>query len=161
MRVFVAICLLLLVAAPVMALTSIVVSDEGVGLMFGTFFNGSPAGQNLVLHLYCSNYTPVHGMTVSAWTECSGGGYAAKTLTNGSWTIQANQPPDALYNTTETFTFTGPLTTNTTIYGYVVTNAAGTTTLWAQMLDSAFTPANNGDSLTIPTMLQGSYGTPQ
>lgn len=57
----------------------------------------------------------------------------------------------------QTYTFTGPLTGNTTIKGYQVLN--GTTMLFGELITN-FTPANNGDTLTITPSFQLGNGTP-
>jgi hypothetical protein len=85
----------------------------------------------------------------------------AKTLTNGSWTVSnAAGIAQAVY-AAQTFTFTGPLTTNLTIYGYFVVDNNGTGNLvWAQLLDVPVQPNQNTDALTITPTYQRSYGTP-
>lgn len=141
---------------------AMVVSDLGCDVFLNTFFVAT-AVQNTLLKLFVTNVTPDPngGDTVGLYTEAAGGDYAAKTLTRGAgWTITvANDPSDAIY-TQQTFTFTGALTTNPTIYGYYVTNAAGTVLLWAEKLAAPFTPANNGDKLLITPKIQMSFGTP-
>lgn len=137
----------------------LVLTDLGADEILKTFFNNArPAGgNNLTLRLFCNDVTPAQ--TGISYNEATGGGYAAKTLTNGSWTVAtANDPSDAVY-AEQTFTFTGALTTNTTVYGYYVTDA-GNTVLWAERLTAAFTPANNGDNIKITPKFQLSSGTP-
>ncbi len=139
---------------------SMVMSDLGCDLLLDTFFVGT-AVQNTVLKLFVTEVTPGKHSVVGDFTEAVGGGYAAITLTRGAgWTITvADDPSDAIY-TQQTFTFTGALTTNTKIYGYYVTNAAGTILLWAEALAVYFQPANNGDKLLITPKIQVSFGTP-
>ena len=138
---------------------ALVLTDLGADEILKTYFNNTrPAGgNNLTLRLFCNDVTPAQ--TGISYTEATGGGYAAKTLTNGSWTVAtANDPSDAVY-AEQTFTFTGALTTNTTVYGYYVTDADNTV-LWAETLTAAFTPANNGDNIKITPKFQLSSGTP-
>lgn len=141
---------------------ALVLADLGADVILGTFFVAT-AVQNTLLKLYCNNRTPDAngGDVVGDYTVAVGGGYADITLTRGAgWTLTtADDPSDVIY-TQQTFTFTGPLTTNTVIYGYYVTNAAGTVLLWAEKLPQSFTPYNNGDQLLITPKLQLSYGTP-
>lgn len=142
------------------AFAALTLVDEGADVLLGTFFNGSPAGQNLKLKLYCTDTTIADTNTNSSYTECSGGGYAAITLTNGSWTLTVgNDPSDVVY-AEQTFTFTGTLTTNGTVYGYYVTNNAGTTAIWAEKFTTSFTPTTNGDNIKITPKFQLSKGTP-
>jgi hypothetical protein len=113
--------------------------------------------------LYVTDVTPNAGGAdaIGDYTIAVGGGYADKTLTRGSgWTLTAADDPSDVIYTQQTFTFTGPLTTNGTIYGYVVTNAAGTVLLWAEKLAQSFTPYNNGDQVLITPKFQLSKGTP-
>lgn len=139
-----------------MALT---LADVGADAILGTFFNGSPVLGNLTLRLFVDDQALADTLVAGDLVEADGGGYAAKTLTHGSWTLTTgNDPSDVVYAAQE-FTFTGALTTNPTIYGYYVTNAAGTL-LWAERLAAAFTPAANGDKLTVTPKFQLSKGTP-
>lgn len=152
--------LAVLIALPLQAQAAMVLSDVGADNILAAYFNNSPAPGNLLLKLYCTNVSPADTDTVSSYTACTGGGYADKTLTNGSWTITTgDDPSDAVY-AEQTYTFTGALTTNGTIYGYFVTNAAGTVLIWAELFSSTFTPANNGDNVKVTPKFQLSKGTP-
>lgn len=135
--------------------------DIGADEFLKVYFNDDrpTGGNNLTLKLFCLDVTPADTNTAGTYTECAGGGYAAKTLTNGSWVVTTgNDPSDATY-AEQTFTFTGALTTNTTIFGYFVIDADGTL-IWAEKLGSTFTPANNGDNVKITPKFQLSKGTP-
>lgn len=137
----------------------LVLTDLGADEILKTYFNNvRPAGgNNLALRLFVNNVTPAQ--TGVSYTEATGGGYAAKTITNGSWAITpGNDPSDAVYGQ-QVFTFTGALTTNTTVYGYYVTDADGTV-LWAELLTAPFTPANDGDHVDITPKFQMSSGVP-
>jgi hypothetical protein len=136
-------------------------ADVGADCLLKIIFNNTRAsgGNNLTLKLFVNNVTPGDTDTASTYTVAVGGGYADKTLNMGSWTITpANDPSDAVY-AEQTWTFTGALTTNTTIYGYYVVDADGILQ-WAERLASSFTPANNGDQLKITPKFQMSKGTP-
>ena len=100
------------------------------------------------LVLYVNNVTPAKsgtGSLTSDYTMAAGGGYAPITLSPGSWVLSGSNPTVAAYPI-QTFTFTGPLTGNATIYGVAVKNGAGNI-LCAQLVASPFTPAVNGDTL--------------
>lgn len=140
---------------------ALVLADIGADEFLKVYFNDDrPAGgNNLTLKLFATNVTPADTDTAATYTEANGGGYAAKTLTNGSWTVTTgNDPSDAVY-AEQTFTFTGPLTTNTTVYGYYVVDADNTL-VWAEKFATSFTPANNGDQLKLTPKFQLSKGTP-
>lgn len=137
----------------------LVLTDVGADEILKTYFNNTrPAGgNNLTLRLFVNDVTPEQAGTT--YTQAAGGGYAAKALTNGSWTVNpASDPSEATY-AQQVFTFTGALTTNTTIYGYYVTDADNTV-LWGERLIAPFTPANNGDHLDITPKFQMSSGAP-
>lgn len=141
-----------------MALT---LADVGADCFLKTYFNNTrPAGgNNFTLKLFVSNTTPADTDTAGTYTEAAGGGYAAKTLTNGSFTITVgNDPSDAVY-AIQTWTFTGALTTNPTIYGYYVVDSDGVLQ-WAERLGASFTPATSGDQLSVTPKFQLSKGTP-
>jgi hypothetical protein len=132
-------------------------ADEGLDIMIPAYV----AANDIKIKLFCNNHTPVRGDGVAQYTEAVGGGYALKTLTANTHSVDTGATPHDISWTPQTFTFTGPLTTNGTVYGYFITNSAGTKLLWAQLLDAPFTPINNGDNLPInPCKLQYSGGTP-
>lgn len=138
---------------------ALVLLDVGADEILRTYFNNyRPAGgNNLTLRLFVNDVVP--GQSGIAYTEAAGGGYAARTLTCGLWVVNpANDPSDAVYPS-QTFLFTGPLSTNPTIYGYYVTNADGTV-IYAERFDTAFTPLSNGDSRSVIPTFQLSSGTP-
>jgi len=141
---------------------ALVMADLGIDVLLGTFFVAT-AVQNTALKLYIDNQTPDAngGDALADYTECLvEAGYDEIELARGTWVLTpANDPTDVVYPQ-QTFTFTGPLTDAASIYGYFVTNAAGTVLLWAEKLAAPFTPANNGDKLLITPKLQASFGTP-
>ncbi len=140
---------------------ALVLADIGADAILEAYFNKAfPAGgDDLTLKLFVIEVTPADSDTIASYTEAVGGGYAAKTLTNGSWTITStNDPSDAVY-AEQVFTFTGPLTTNGTIYGYWVEDADGVL-IFAEKFSSSFTPVTNGDHLDFTPVIQLSKGTP-
>lgn len=106
---------------------------------------GTP--ENLVYRLFATNVTPAETDTAASYTEAAGGGYAAITMTGASWTVTAGAPSTAAY-AQQTYTFTGVLTTNATIYGYFVTQATSGILVLAETFTS-FTPAANGDNIKL------------
>jgi hypothetical protein len=140
---------------------ALVLADVGADHMLEAVFNNAwpTAGKDLTIKLFTNNYTPLDTSDVDDFTEAAGGDYAAKTLSNGSWTVApANDPSDAVY-AEQTWTFTGALDGGATIYGYYVIDADGT--YWfGEKLGATFTPANNGDQLKVTPKFQMSKGTP-
>ena len=142
---------------------ALVVADVGADQILKAYFNNTwPANKSLKMRLFATNVTPVQTSVLGSFTEAAGGGYAAITLANGSWTVTpANDPSDAVY-AEQTFTFTGALTTNPTVYGYYIEDNDGSTgvLVWAELLPVPYTPATNGDTLKITPKFQASSGTP-
>lgn len=103
--------------------------------------------ENLVYRLFATNVTPAETDTAASYTEAAGGGYASKTLTGASWTVVGGAPSVASY-AAQTWTFTGALTTNTTVYGYYVTLATSGTLVLAETFTN-FTPAASGDNIVL------------
>lgn len=140
---------------------AIVLADVGADVILKAFFNNDwPAGgKNLTLKLYTNNYTPLDTSVAGDFTEASGGGYAAKTLSNASWVVTTgNDPSDAVY-AEQTWTFTGLLAGSATVYGYFIVDADGILLL-GEKFDYSFTPAKNGDQLRLTPKAQLSKGTP-
>lgn len=144
-----------------------VVPDVGADLMLKAFYNNSRPANSLTLtsandfqlRLYCNNYTPIQTSVAADFTQAAGGGYAAKTLSNGSFTVTVgNDPSDAVY-AIQTWTFTGALTTNTTVYGYYLVDSDGVL-VTAELLAASYTPTTNGDTLSVTFKMQASSGTP-
>lgn len=103
--------------------------------------------ENLVYRLFATNVTPAETDTAASYTEAAGGGYSAITMTGASWTVTGGAPSTAAY-AQQTYTFTGALTTNTTISGYYVTQASSGVLVLAETFTS-FTPAANGDNIKL------------
>ena len=140
---------------------ALVLADVGADIILKAYFNNAWAtgGKDLTFKLFTNDYTPVQTSVAGSFTCATGGGYVDKTTTNGSWTVTvANDPSDAVYAQL-TWTFTGPLTTNPTIYGYYVLDADGVL-LYGERAGSSFTPANNGDTYKVTPKFQMSSGTP-
>lgn len=138
------------------AFMALVVPDVGEVRLLGMAL-GTLAQEDQTLKLFVTNVTPAEGDTAGTYTEATGGGYAAKTLTAANWP----DPTTAAGTTSssyaeQTYTFTGALTTNPTIYGYFVVGATSTVLLWAELAGATFTPANNGDTYKVTPRLESS-----
>lgn len=104
------------------------------------------APENITIKLYSNNKTPGHTDTVSDYTEVSGGGYAAVTLTSSNWSVSAGDPSQAQYPQI-TFAFTGSAGS---VYGYYAVGATSGKLLWAdQFPNSPINIANNGDQIKV------------
>jgi len=122
------------------------VTQVGEALALKAFLNHT-AGQDQKLDLFATNVTPAETDTHTAFTAAVGGGYAQKTMTGSSWSVAGPSPTGASY-AQQTWTFTGGLTTNATIYGYFVTQTTSGILMWAEATTN-FTPANNGDQYLL------------
>lgn len=126
---------------------TLLVPNAAEVLALKAFLNNT-AGQDQTLKLFATNVTPAETDTAASYTEAAGGGYASKSLTGASsWTFTSGAPSDATASQ-QTWTFTGALTTNPTVYGYFLVQASSGTILWAEAFTS-FTPANNGDQILL------------
>lgn len=138
-----------------------VLTDIGADAILNAYFNNTwcSGTKNLTLKLFTNDKTPADTDVYTDYTVATGGGYADKTLTNGSWTVTTgNDPSDAVY-AEQSFTFSGPLTTNLTIYGcYILNN--DNVLIGAERFDAAYTPMRSGDILKITVTIQLSKGTP-
>lgn len=103
--------------------------------------------RDLIYRLFATNVTPAETDVAGTYTEAAGGGYGSKTLTGANWTITNGAPTEAAY-AQQTWTFTGALTTNPTVYGYYVTRVTDADLVLAETFTS-FTPVNNGDQILL------------
>jgi hypothetical protein len=102
----------------------------------------------LVLKLYSNNYDGVEASIAANFTEVSGGGYAAKSLTRAGWgAAVAGDPSYILYGTAQVFGFTGAVAA---VVGYFLVGATSGNLYWSERLyvgaGQAFA---NGDSLSV------------
>lgn len=106
----------------------------------------SSLGNNTTkLRLFTNNITPAKTDVASTYTECTASGYAAISLSGGTWTY-TTQGNEADY-ATQTFT----LTSSATVYGYYVTDSAGTTLLFSELFSNGpyNIPANGSIAITL------------
>lgn len=126
---------------------ALLVPNSGEVIALSYLVNKVATPENLVYCLFATNITPAETDTTGTYTEAAGGGYASKTLTGASWTVTGGNPSTAAY-AAQTYTFTGALTTNGTIYGYFVKRATTGDLVLAELF-TAFTPAANGDNIIL------------
>jgi hypothetical protein len=103
------------------------VSDDGIKNFLTDLIAGATFGA-LRVRLFSNNYTPDNAMVIGSFTECTFAGYAA--VAPAGWTV----PVVAAHLATSqanpvTFTITAG-TQN--VYGYYVTNVAGTVVYFAE-----------------------------
>lgn len=127
-------------------MANLVVPDEGEVVALAAWL-GKTAPAAYTLRLFSNNHTPVHGDTNASYTEVTGGGYAAFLLTAANWVITAGSPSTAAY-ALHNFVFTGAIGGSGTVYGYYITDANNKVAV-AQLLNTPFTPAVNGDMVIV------------
>jgi hypothetical protein len=124
---------------------SLLVPNQGEQLILEAAV-GKVAGQNLVMRLFTNNYTPVEGSVESNFTEASGNGYGAITLTAASWSFAGGDPSTLSY-AEQTFSFTGALGN---VYGYYFTQVTSGKLIWAERFSNGpYNIQNNGDAIKI------------
>jgi hypothetical protein len=126
---------------------TLLVPNAGENIALSYLIGKTTTVRDLIYRLFATNVTPAETDTAGSYTEAAGGGYASKTLTGASWTVTNGAPTDASY-AQQTWTFTGALTTNSTVYGYYVTRVTDADLVLAETFTS-FTPANNGDQILL------------
>ena len=126
---------------------ALLVPNVGENITLSYLVGKTTTVRDLIYRLFATNVTPAETDTAGSYTEAAGGGYASKTLTGASWTVTNGAPTAAAY-AQQTWTFTGPLTTNTTVYGYYVTRVTDADLVLAETFTS-FVPTNNGDQILL------------
>jgi hypothetical protein len=102
--------------------------------------------ETLVLKLYSNDVTPAKTDVAGGYTEVTGNGYSAKTLTPGNFVLTPGDPSTAAYPQ-QTFSFTGAAGN---IYGYFVVRATTGDLMFANRFSNApINIANNGDEIRI------------
>ena len=113
---------------------------------------GKISNGNLKLHLFSINHTPALGDTLVAYTECAAAGYSAVTLTGANWTAATvNNVTTATYTSSPMPTFT--LTAADTLYGYFITDSAGTSLLWAELFPAVYNISSFGGSVVVTPVI--------
>ena len=134
-------------------------SNEGEKLVIEALVGKIAAGA-LKLKLFKNNVTPGHESAVATFTEADFTGYGAITLATASWNagVAGTGTGTALANKAsidyaqQAFTMGVPGTTNT-VYGYFVTDNAGTTLLGSERFAAPQSMALSGDSIKITPKL--------
>lgn len=135
---------------------SIVVSNEGEKLLLEAMV-GKVAAATLKLKLYTNNVTPGHTDTAATYTEMGAvQGYTEKSLTTSGWnagtagtgTGTSTSNKASIEYPQQTFTADGTGAAQT-VYGYFITDSAGTTLVCAEKFSTPQTYASSGDAIKI------------
>jgi|SRR6056297_2402172 len=107
---------------------------------------------DVVLHLYTNDKTPAEGDVAGDYTESTGAGYSAQTLTGASWSVTTTTGTTTGEYPQVTYTYTAA---EPNIYGYYVTNSAGSTLLWAERFsDGPYAIPSGGGSVKITPKIE-------
>lgn len=134
----------------------IITSDEGALEQLEAYFKG----RDLELRLFTNDHTPADTDTVATYTEAVGGGYDGILLDKDDWAAAVVSGIAQVSQTTKTFTFSGPLTTNPDVYGHYVVNTATGKLVYSERATAKVTPANSGDLVNVTPVYKLSKGTP-
>lgn len=118
-----------------------------------TFMLGSATPGNQILKLYTNNIAPADTDIAATYTEMATLGYAAKTLTKGSWvtTPGATGLPGSSAYAQQTWTFSAG--TAVTVYGYYVVDTTTGLLLWSEAFATPKVVQNAGDQILITPVI--------
>lgn len=116
---------------------------------------------------YAITYINANSFSIAVNTSGYAGDYVPGTdpgtiveTTPCAWTEEyANTPPDIIM-AEQTFTFSGVLTTNPTVYGWYLIKQDLSEVYAAKRLDTEYTPASGGGTLKFTPRVQAGNGTP-
>jgi hypothetical protein len=123
---------------------ALLVPNEGEVQLLGIAVN-NVANENLLLKLFSTNVTPAEADTAATYTEVAAAGYAAITLTKGSWTVANAAGVTTATYAEQTFTMTAA----TACYGYYVVGATSGKLFWAENFGSNYAIPSGGGSIKI------------
>lgn len=126
----------------------IITFDSGSLDQLTDYFNNN----SFELRLFVNDITPAEEDDLGDYIEASGGGYAAKTI-SGGWAGSIVLGDAQVAITIASFTFSGALTTNPTIYGWYLTR--GSVLVMADKMAVPFTPSGDGDKHDITITYKG------
>lgn len=113
---------------------------------------GKSAPNNQLLKLFVNNIALADADVAATYTEMSTQGYAAKTLTMGSWTVASSSSVGTGTYAAQTWTFDGTGGA-TTVYGYFVVDSVSGLLLWSELFNSAKLIQFSGDQVILtPTI---------
>lgn len=112
------------------------------------------AASNLTLRLYKNNVTPSDtdpDLASSTYTEANFTGYSAASFTAANWSVTTAKPAVASY-AQQTFTSSADQSVQN-VYGYYITNAAGSLVVAELFSDGPYAVSANGQTIKVtPTI---------
>jgi hypothetical protein len=140
---------------------AMVLMDSGATQILNSYFKKvePSAGNNLTLKLFVNDVTPADDDVVGDYTEATGGGYTAVTLSAASFTVSDVAGIRQAAYAQQQFIFTGALTGNATIYGAFIVDADGVL-ICAEKAPASYTPVSAGNIYAVTPVFKLSKGTP-
>lgn len=128
---------------------SFITVQQGETQLLKYMLNYAPA-DNVRLHLFTNNYTPVATDTLANYTESVAAGYGSMVMTGSAFTVATVSGTSSATYVRQTFSYT----TSETVYGYYITNNASSVLLWAERFTGApFNLPNTGGTIDIDPSL--------
>jgi hypothetical protein len=128
----------------------LVVPNQGEQILLDAATGKTPA-TSWTLRLFATDHTPAKTDTEADYIEAAGGDYAPFPLNAANWATTPGSPTLTRY-LLRTFSFTGALTGNPTVYGYYISRDSGGI-VYAERFAQPFTPANPGDAVDVTAQL--------
>lgn len=126
---------------------ALVVCADGLNTLLTRGIAGpAGGGQGDLIHLFTNNHAPSVTDVLADYTELAAGWYTPQGL--AVWTAPAFAV-DTSKTVNAPLTWTNAGGAAVTVYGYFVTNAAGTVLLWAEMDPNAPIVLNPADSYQV------------
>lgn len=131
---------------------AVMVTDAGAQYFLD---NGYLNGFYIVL--FSDSITLADTNTKASHTEITGGGYADIAVYTPTTSIVSGIA-QIVYEAAD-FIFTGPIDDSATIKGFMACDSSNNTLLFHETFATAYTPVNNGDTLTVNLKLKLGNGT--
>lgn len=138
-----------------------ILTDAGAEQIAKSYFKKTnPVGGNdFTMRLFTNSKIPTDTDTLASFTEAVGGGYTSKIITADDATVSVVEGITQCAFLPQSFIFSGPLTTNTDIYGVYLVDADNVV-IGAELFGVEYTPQTSGDILDITLVIQLSKGIP-
>jgi hypothetical protein len=123
---------------------TLTLTNEGDLVLLKAMVNYA-APTNPVAHLFNTNVSPAKTDTVGSFVQVSATGYTAVGLTGASWSCVTNGNTTAATYPAVTFS----ISASTPVYGYYITNADSSKTLWAESFGVVENIPSGGGSIIL------------
>lgn len=118
-----------------------------------SYLTNKDTPEDLVVHLYSNNYTPIAASEVGDFTEATFSGYASIPTEGADWTITPGDPTEAECIQV-TFTCDANLQ-NESIYGYYITRETSGDLVYAERFPAGpYVVENNGHEIRVTPRIQ-------